>query len=142
MTQNAALPPVATPWGVAGDSLYETGKGQRVELLPMGAYQSWIANRLKDLLTESVAGNHWGQVVVEMLFRLSPTGNLERRPDVAFVSDKRWPRHRPAPQTNAWDLVPDLAVEVISPSNTAEEVHTKIHEYFQSGVEQVWVVFP
>ena len=43
---------------------------------------------------------------------------------------------------NAWDVVPDLAVEVISPHNPAEESVQKIREYFEAGVILVWVVYP
>jgi Uma2 family endonuclease len=38
--------------------------------------------------------------------------------------------------------VPELAVEVISASNTFEEVLGKVHEYFRAGVQAVWVVAP
>ncbi len=46
------------------------------------------------------------------------------------------------PRTAAWAVIPDLAVEVVSPSNAAEHVTEKIEEYFEVGVRQVWVVFP
>ena len=39
-------------------------------------------------------------------------------------------------------MVPDLAIEVISPSNSASAVHRKVHEYFKAGVTRVWVVYP
>ncbi len=41
-----------------------------------------------------------------------------------------------------WDVVPDLMVEVISPSDKAEELQTKIREYFEAGARQVWVIYP
>jgi Uma2 family endonuclease len=40
------------------------------------------------------------------------------------------------------DLVPDLAVEVISAGNTRQEMERKLREYFQAGVEQVWNLYP
>jgi hypothetical protein len=46
------------------------------------------------------------------------------------------------PRTQTWAVVPELAVEVISPNNTFEEVVSKVHEYFQAGVQQAWVVAP
>ena len=39
-------------------------------------------------------------------------------------------------------MIPDLAVEVISQSNTADQVAIKIEEYFQAGVSAVWVIYP
>src|SRR5207244_2037726 len=62
--------------------------------------------------------------------------------DVAFVSDERWPRARRVPDDAAWDVVPDLAIEVVSPSNIANEVVAKVGEYFRAGVQRVWVVYP
>ena len=37
---------------------------------------------------------------------------------------------------------PDLAVEILSPSNTVEEIHTKIVEYFENDTRLVWVIHP
>jgi Uma2 family endonuclease len=39
-------------------------------------------------------------------------------------------------------MVPDLAVEVVSKSNGAEEIVEKVGEYFQAGIGLVWVVYP
>jgi Uma2 family endonuclease len=65
-----------------------------------------------------------------------------RKPDVAFVAYSRWPKSKPIPSTNAWDVLPDLCVEVISPNDLADEIETKISEYFEAGVRLVWVVYP
>jgi Uma2 family endonuclease len=43
---------------------------------------------------------------------------------------------------NAWDVVPNLAIEVVSPTDSVEELEQKIAEYFRSGVQLVWVVHP
>ena len=64
---------------------------------------------------------------------------LVRMPDVAFVSNERYPkdesRHKPiAP----W--APNLAVEILSKSNTKREIENKRREYFDAGVELVWIV--
>ena len=77
-----------------------------------------------------------------MLFRLALPDSPERRPDVAFVSYQRWPHSRKIPRTPAWEVTPDLAVEVVSPSNEAGKVLAKVREYFRAGVQVVWVVWP
>jgi len=46
------------------------------------------------------------------------------------------------PRGEAWEVVPNLAVEVVSSSDSAERVMTKVAEYFQVGVECVWVIWP
>jgi Uma2 family endonuclease len=77
-----------------------------------------------------------------MLYRIDQAKDLQRRPDVSFVSHARWPIRRRVPDVPVWDLVPDLAIEVVSPSNSANDVQKRIHEYFNAGVIRVWVVYP
>ena len=80
---------------------------------------------------------------MEMLFHLPEPLDRNRRPDVAYVSPDRWPRDRALPEeANAWDVVPNLAVEVVSPNDMAEDLQEKIAEYFQAGVQLVWVIYP
>ncbi len=47
-----------------------------------------------------------------------------------------------APKVAVWDMVPDLAIEIVSPSNAADQVQEKVHEYFRAGVNRVWVIDP
>jgi Uma2 family endonuclease len=143
MTQAAALQPeaaLAAP--PAEDGLYEIVNGQRVELPPMSAYEVQIASFLVVNLGVFANEHQLGRVVGEMLFALRAEQGLQRRPDVAFVSYQKWPRGRAVPRTNAWEVVPDLAIEVVSPTNFAEEVVTRVLDFFQAGTAQVWVVFP
>jgi Uma2 family endonuclease len=123
-----------------GDALYEVVNGQRVQL-SMGAYESTIASDLHGFMSPYARTKGLGRAVVEVLFLLTVVGT-KRRPDVAFVSYERWPRRRRVPREEAWEVVPDLAVEVVSPSNTAEEILTKIEEYFRAGAKRVWVIYP
>ena len=108
----------------------------------MGAFESTLASLLARWLAPYADENHLGLVVTETLFLIDPTGNLKRRPDLAFVSVERWPLRRRVPRTEAWEVVPDLVIEVISQSNTADQVLEKIEEYFRSNVRQVWVIYP
>src|SRR3954447_15239862 len=106
-TPNAAPEPPAN-----GDLLYEVVDGQIVEK-PMGAYEGQLASLLLEYLAPFVRAQQLGTVVVEVLFLINPAKDLQRRPDVAFVSDARWPRKRHAPSAAAWNVVPDLAIEVV-----------------------------
>jgi Uma2 family endonuclease len=125
----------------AEEALYEVVDGQRVELPPMGSYATWIASNLQGCMWPFTRAHKLGTVVTEMLFILDAERNLRRRPDVAFVSVERWPLNRIVPDGD-WEIVPSLAVEVISPNEFFEDVIAKIAEYFRCGVEQVWVVIP
>lgn len=69
------------------------------------------------------------------------SAGLVRIPDVAFVSWGRCPGGR-VPLEPVPDLSPDLAVEVLSESNTRAELDRKLREYFASGVRLAWVIDP
>lgn len=123
------------------DTLYEVVDGQIVELEPMGAFETALAFRLGYFLQCFVDGRNIGIVVTETLFTLDEQLRLRRRPDAAYVSYERWPEAE-VPHANAWNVVPDLAVEVVSPTNTDEEIDEKIVDYFAAGVRRLWVVYP
>jgi Uma2 family endonuclease len=142
MSEAATTSAVATAPSPIDDVLYEIVDGQTVETAPKGARQVWVASVLTTLMGTLVLANRLGRVVCEMLFVLDAAAPLKRRPDVAYVSYERWPRRTPVPQTEAWDVIPDLAIEINSPSNSGDEVQGKIQEYFRSRVRQVWVVYP
>jgi Uma2 family endonuclease len=127
---------------VQDEPLYEIVNGQRVELPPMSAYATWIASRLHLRLGLYAEDKGLGVSVAEMLFILDAEHDLRRRPDVAFVSTARWPLDRALPSTGDWDVVPDLAVEVISPNDVFKDVLAKVREYFHYGVQVVWVIAP
>ncbi len=140
MSASAALEtPAVLP---NGDVLYEVVNGQVRELPPMGAFENSLSNYLNAILDTFAHGHQLGRAYVEMLFLLDAAANLQRRPDVAFVAYKRWPKGKRVPKTAAWHIVPDLAAEVISPSNTWNEIVEKIADYFRTGVQLVWVVSP
>ena len=134
-------PEIAPSLCIPDDMLYELVHGQVVEKR-MGTFETGIASLLFELLGPFARSNRLGQFFTEMLFRINIPEDLRRRPDVAFVSHARWPFNRRAPKGPVWDMVPDLAIEVISESNTAFEVQKKTHEYFAAGVANVWVVYP
>ncbi len=132
-----------SPLSVQDDlPFYEVVDGQVVEQESMGAYEMRLATLLVARLEAFAKEHQLGRAVQEMLFDLALPTNRKRRPDVAFVSFDRWPKQRRIPRTEAWEVVPNLAVEVVSPTDRADYVMDKVAEYFEAGVEQVWVVFP
>lgn len=66
-------------------------------------------------------------------------GNL-RCPDVGFTRKERVPGGRPPKTFGA--VSPDLCIEIISPSEERTDMRRKVEEYFASGAEQVWHMFP
>jgi Uma2 family endonuclease len=106
----------------------------------MGVAEGWIATRLVELLGPFVTANLLGWTLGEVLFRTKRSPNKKRRPDVAFVSRERWPLDRELPG-EYFDFAPDLAIEVVSPTDLAVDLHEKIEEYLEAGVKQVWVIY-
>ena len=121
---------------------YEVVGGRRVETIRLGARETHLASWLIRLLGRFTDEQKLGHLATEMLFLLDSSTNLQRRPDVAFVSRERWPIDREVPMLAAWDVVPDLAIEVVSLSNSAQEIVAKTNGYFRAGVRLVWVIFP
>jgi Uma2 family endonuclease len=124
------------------DAQYEIVNDQYVELPPMSTSATVVASRLMRKLGAFADSRQLGEVVAQPLFPMAPGTKTRRRPDVAFVSNARWPKDRPLPNTDPWPVTPELAIEVVSPTDLVEELFTKLMEYFQVSVNQVWVVFP
>ena len=126
-----------------GDRIVELVAGEIVEMpLPNGEHGEVLA-----ILTIKI-GNH---VLENDLGRIA-TGDtgfiLERNPggrdtvrgmDLAFVSRSK----SPAPLPNSFvEFAPDLAVEVISPSNEAADIRLKIWQLLDAGTTLIWIVYP
>jgi Uma2 family endonuclease len=142
VTDNGTFAPAAAvPMTIPDDMLYEVVDGKLVEKI-VGASEIEIATLLVGFLAPFVRSHRLGRVLGEMIFRIDQSKDLQRRPDVSFVSHARWPFHRRVPNVAVWDMVPDLAIEIVGPSSTADRVQERIHDYFAAGVRRVWVVYP
>jgi Uma2 family endonuclease len=121
------------------DRLCELVEGVLVEKA-MGLKESLLAGALIDCLRSFVIPRNLGLVSGEAgMMRLFP--GLVRIPDVAFASWQRFPDGR-VPKDPIPDVVPDLAIEVLSESNTPAEMTRKLGEYFSAGARLVWIVDP
>src|SRR5574341_406941 len=66
-----------------------------------------------------------------------------RMPDVSFVARERFEAHRARyGRKGPLRLAPDLAVEVVSPTDAYTEINEKVAEYLRCGVRLVWVIDP
>jgi Uma2 family endonuclease len=100
---------------------------------PMGFDESRLAIELGYLLVEFLRQHDLGTVAGEAgMMRLM--SGLVRIPDVSFV---RW-EHLPEKYGPIPPIAPDLAIEVLSESNTPKEMERKLREYFESGTQLVW----
>ncbi len=107
----------------------------------MGQYESRLALQIAWLLMNFVNPRKLGSVFgADGFMKLQP--GLIRIPDVSFVSKERLKAACLRPGGKIQPLVPELAVEVLSPGNTKQEMDRKLTEFFQAGVELVWYVDP
>jgi len=106
----------------------------------MGFRESLLGVALSGYLRAFAEPRNLGLIAgADGMIQLFP--GLVRIPDVAFVSWARVPGGR-VPREPVPELVPDLAVEILSAGNTPEEMARKCREYFSSGVRMVWIVDP
>ena len=97
-----------------------------------------IRDRISRHLGDFVSAHRLGAVTIENDFRLAP--DVVRNPDVAFVATE--PLSRMDIDSSPIEGVPNLAIEVISPSNSAQDMLTKIHQYLDAGCQAVWIFYP
>jgi Uma2 family endonuclease len=122
-------------------SSYELVGGELVER-NMGSESSWVGGRLTLLLGKFCQEMGLGWVFpADNGYQCFPDDpNLVRRPDASFV---RYGRYPGGVLPKGWSkIVPDLAVEVVSPNDTAYELEEKLEDYRKAGVPLVWVVNP
>ena len=119
--------------------LFELIDGTLVEKA-IGWQESYLAAYIATILNNFVQPKNLGMVFgSDGMLRLKR--EQIRIPDVSFVSKQRFAGRDVLP-TAFWELGCDLAVEVISPSNTRREMERKLGDYFNAGVAVVWLVYP
>jgi Uma2 family endonuclease len=97
-----------------------------------------IRNRIARHLEDFVRNHSLGYVSIENDFRLSR--DVVRNPDVAFIANA--PFRLMDVDISPLEGVPNLAIEVISPSNSAQDMLTRVHQYLGAGCQAVWVFYP
>jgi Uma2 family endonuclease len=106
----------------------------------IGFEESRLAVELSYRIMSYLDQNDLGICVgADGMMRIAP--GLVRIPDVSFISWDRLPG-RESPREPIPDLVPDLAVEVLSEGSTKPEMARKVREYFAAGVVLVWLIDP
>lgn len=120
---------------------YELVKGELNKMPPAGARHGGIAATIAQVLANYVKSNRLGIVFgAETGFWIQHGPDTVRAPDAAFVANERLPEGGlPA---GYFEGAPDLAVEVVSPNDTASEVQAKVEDWLRAGARLVWVVYP
>ncbi|MBD2069560.1 Uma2 family endonuclease [Leptolyngbya sp. FACHB-671] len=119
---------------------YELVDGEVLDMGNSGMEHGGIGSLLGGLLAIYVKQHKLGIVCDSSTAFTLKTGN-KRSPDVSFVAKDRL-KGLKRPPRGFFQGSPDLAVEILSPSNTIEEIHDKIVEYFDNDTRLVWVIHP
>lgn len=107
---------------------------------PMGAKSSWIGGRIYGFLFTFLAKNPIGHIFISDCGYTCFPKNTLRKPDVSFI---RLGRLEGEEIPSGWlPIPPDLAVEVLSPGDVADEMDEKVQQYLKAGVRLVWEVHP
>ncbi len=141
------LDPPATPKPVTPEELLAMPEGERYELvngrlreLNEGVQSSYVAGLIFSLLSRFLDRQRLGDLLPEGTSFQCFGGRTVRKPDCSFL---RAGRLTPTVlKAGHCPLVPDLAVEVLSPHDVYLEVTAKLQDYFAVGVPLVWMVDP
>lgn len=118
----------------------ELSRGVVVREPAPGPRHSRVTFRVVELLRRFGEERGLGLLFFDAAFSLSEDPPTVRVPDAAFVHADRIPGE--GITDRVWELAPDLAVEVVSPSNRATEMQRKALDYLDAGARLVWVVDP
>jgi Uma2 family endonuclease len=121
----------------------ELVEGVICEMSPAGGEHGEVAMEIGSLIRNFVKAHNLGRVTAAetgTIIAQAPDGkNTVRGPDVGFISRERAPQ----PLADKFvPIVPDLAVEVVSPWDRADDIEAKVQDYLLHGVQLVWVVYP
>jgi len=119
---------------------YEIVNGELVDMGSSGALHGYVCSLLVAALASYVLPKKLGVILDSSTAFKMKNGN-RRSPDISFFAKERLQGMTELP-TGFLDGAPDLAIEVLSPGNTVEEIHDKLVEYFENGTRLAWIIHP
>jgi len=123
------------------DVRLELVRGKVVEMPVASPLHGYIVMMLCRLLLDFAYERQLGIVYGDGVgYALNDDPATVRIPDASFIARERVPAS--GFPRRYWPFAPDLAVEVVSPSNRATDVHEKAREYLQAGGQLVWIIWP
>ena len=119
---------------------YEIINGELIDMGNSGALHGYVCSLALAALAGYILPKKLGVILDSSTAFKMKNGN-KRSPDIAFFAKERLQGMAVLP-SGYLEGAPDLAVEVLSPGNTVEEIEDKLTEYFESGSRLVWVIHP
>ena len=115
---------------------YEYAKGELIPMSPATRRHGKISAKVIWHLSSHVYGNGLGELyTAETIFQV---GDRVMKPDVAFVSTD----HLDVDEDKGFPIPPDLAIEVVSPTDVHYRIIRKVFDYLEAGTRLVWVLDP
>ncbi len=118
---------------------YELIEEELFEMPPPGYEHGRLAVEISHYIWSFVKERDLGKVTVETGYHPSDSRHTLLSPDVAFLSSAKMPR--PLPEKYI-PIMPDLAIEILSPTDTLRKARRKAALYLRHGTQLVWIVLP
>jgi Uma2 family endonuclease len=127
---------------------FELINGERITIMPNVMIHQLLLRLLFRLLDAYCTTHGLGEVMFELPFVEVYQSNWvkgSRTPDLMFFSKAKWEQY--TAETENWLkkpslLVPDLAVEIVSPNDNFSELEEKVDEYLEKGISLIWLIDP
>lgn len=116
---------------------YELDHGELVAMTEPMPRHNLVRDKIARLLGDFADERQLGTVFTETGYELSP--GTVRIPDVSFVLLERM---RGLDLDRRIQGAPELAIEVVSPTDLAQELAHKVDQYLAAGAKAVWVIYP
>jgi Uma2 family endonuclease len=141
MTTGTRLVTAEELWAMPNNARRELVRGEVRTMSPAGFEHGAVIVSVSVALAVHVKAHRLGVVLgAGTGFVLARNPDVVRGADVAFVQASRIPAA--GLPVKFWEGAPDLAVEVVSPGDTVDEVEEKVADYLEAGARMVWVVNP
>lgn len=121
-----------------GQERHEISAGELVTMPPPKSLHSLIALAVLEALQAYLREHAFGRAIPEAGYVLSRDPLTIRQPDISVLSRERI--HGAA--DDHFESAPELAVEIVSSSDPAEDLQLKIDQYLRAAAKQVWVLYP
>jgi Uma2 family endonuclease len=120
------------------DKRYELDEGELIEMTRPAYKHNRILANLQYAVESFLRQNRVGEALIsENLYALAPL--IRRAPDLAIILGDR---RAELENAKVIPIVPEIAVEVLSPGESPRMIHRKLRQYFEAGVKEVWLIDP
>ncbi|GAB5490629.1 MAG: hypothetical protein Phog2KO_08440 [Phototrophicaceae bacterium] len=130
------------------DQPFELIEGDIRNVTPAKKKHSKLSKRIYDRILFYLVENEIGEVFFESTFIIEDKADWvsgSRIPDVSYYEMSRYEAHEkenPDEESKPFILVPDLVVEIISPTDKYTDINSKVDTYLADGVKLIWIIDP